>query len=66
VAWVREVLARAGGATRAAAIGCDGARLLSAAEHAHEMRARFTVLDLARLAGLWPRVALELIEALLA
>ena len=61
---IRDLLSRAGAATRAEDIDCDRARLLAALQHAHELRARFTVLDLARLAGLWPAAAPEIVEQL--
>jgi len=56
---IRDCLQRAGAAVRAEAIGCDRRRLLAALLHAHQMRSRFTVLDLANLAGLMPAVAEE-------
>lgn len=59
---IHDCLARAGAACRAGHIGCDQARLLTAFTHAHEIRSRFTILDLARLAGLMPRVAEEIVE----
>ena len=55
-------LAAGGAACRAEDIGCDRDRLLQAVLHAHEIRPRFTVLDLARLLGLMPGAAGEIIE----
>jgi glycerol-1-phosphate dehydrogenase [NAD(P)+] len=60
---IRESLKRAGAAYRAEDIGCTGDRLRTALEHAHEIRARFTVLDLARLAGILPGQAGEIVAA---
>jgi len=59
---IRDCLAAAGAAHRAADIGCDRRRLLAALTHAHEMRPRFTVLDLANLLGLMPDAAREIVE----
>jgi hypothetical protein len=60
---VRGCLERAGAACCARDIGCSKDRLLTALLHAHEMRSRFTVLDLARLAGILPAQADEIVEA---
>jgi glycerol-1-phosphate dehydrogenase [NAD(P)+] len=60
---VRDCLAAAGAACRAEDIGCDHARLLAAFRHAHEIRARFTVLDLAHLLGVLPAAAAEIVAA---
>jgi len=51
---VRNCLRLAGGAWRAEDIGCPNVRLLSVLRHAHEIRPRVTVLDLALLLGLLP------------
>ena len=59
---VRGCLKHAGAAYRAKDIGCSRARLLRAVRHAHEIRARFTVIDLARLVGLLPQAAAEIVE----
>jgi len=59
---IRDCLARAGAAHRAEHIGCTKDRLLAALQHAHEMRSRVTVLDLARLAGVMPGAAAEIVE----
>jgi glycerol-1-phosphate dehydrogenase [NAD(P)+] len=58
----RDCLERAGGAFRAADIGCTRERLLAALLHAHEIRSRFTILDLARLLGVLPKAAVEIVE----
>ncbi|NIA20954.1 MAG: iron-containing alcohol dehydrogenase [Anaerolineaceae bacterium] len=59
---IHDCLKRAGAATRAGDIGCDRERLLAAFVHAHQMRSRFTILDLALLAGLMPAAAEEIID----
>jgi glycerol-1-phosphate dehydrogenase [NAD(P)+] len=61
---VHNCLKRAGAAHRAEDIGCTRERLLRAVLHAHEIRSRFTVLDLARLVGLLPQAAEEIVEDL--
>lgn len=58
---MRDCLSRAGAAFRAGDIACDRSRLLEAFLHAHEIRSRFTILDLARLLGLMPHVATEIV-----
>lgn len=59
---IRDCLKRAGAAYRAEDIGCSRERILSSVLHAHEMRSRFTILDLARLLGILPRSAKEIVE----
>ena len=61
---IRNCLKRAGAAHRAEDIGCTRERLLRAVLHAHEIRSRFTVLDLARLVGLLPQAVEEIVEDL--
>ncbi|MGA9349573.1 MAG: sn-glycerol-1-phosphate dehydrogenase [Anaerolineae bacterium] len=61
---IRDCLKRAGAAFRAEDIGCRRERLLCAVLHAHEIRSRFTVIDLARLVGLLPQAAAEIVEDL--
>ena len=56
--WLR----RAGGATTALDIGCSHAALKGAALHMHEIRRRFTVVDLAWVAGILPQAIDEIIE----
>jgi len=59
---VRNCLARAAAAWRAEHIRCDRQRLLGAFVRAHQMRSRFTVLDLAHLVGVLPEAAEEIVE----
>jgi glycerol-1-phosphate dehydrogenase [NAD(P)+] len=61
---IRNCLKRAGAAYRAEDIGCTRERLLRAVLHAHEIRTRFTAIDLARLVGLLPQAAAEIVEDL--
>lgn len=61
-ARIQECLRRAGAAWRAQHIGCSKERLLTAFLHAHEIRSRFTILDLAYLVGVMPKAAPRLIE----
>ena len=55
-------LRQAGAACSAADIGCDRARLLAAFGHAHEIRSRFTILDLAHLVGVLPSASQEIVQ----
>jgi len=59
---IRNCLKRAGAAYRAEDLGCSRERLLRAVLHLHEIRSRFTVIDLARLAGILPQAAAEIVE----
>ncbi len=59
---IQDWLKRAGAATRVADIGCSRAELLSAVLHMHEIRKRFTVVDLAWLVGVLPGAAEEIID----
>ena len=59
---IHNCLKRAGAAFRAEDIGCSRERLLCAVSHAHEIRSRFTVIDLARLVGVLPQAAAEIVE----
>jgi len=59
---VHDCLSRADAACRAEDIGCDRGRLLAAFLHAHEIRSRFTVVDLARILGIMPDAAEEIVE----
>jgi len=61
---IRNCLKRAGAAYRAEDIGCSRERLLRAVLHLHEIRSRFTVIDLARLVGVFPQAAAEIVEDL--
>ena len=58
---LRDCLRTAGGATTAADLGMDRQRLLAALRHAHEIRSRFTCLDLAALLGILPAAAEEIV-----
>jgi len=59
---IRDCLAAARAAWGAHRIACDRPRLTAAFAHAHEIRPRFTVLDLAGLLGLMPQAAGEIVE----
>jgi glycerol-1-phosphate dehydrogenase [NAD(P)+] len=59
---VQSCLSRAGAAVRAADIGISKQHLLGVLLHAHEIRSRFTILDLARLVGIMPKAADEIVE----
>jgi len=61
---IRDCLRRAGAAYRAEDIGCSRERLLRAVLHLHEIRPRFTIIDLARLVGVLPQAAAEIVEDL--
>ncbi len=58
---ILDWLKRAGGATTAADIGCTRQALTSALRHMHEIRKRFTVVDLAWLVGILPDAADEIV-----
>ena len=55
-------LKRAGAAASMSDIGCSRARIKSALLHMHEIRKRFTIVDLAWLAGVLPDAADDLID----
>lgn len=59
---IRNCLRAADAAYRAEDIGCSGERLITAFLHAHEIRSRFTILDLAYLCGILPDAAKEIVE----
>jgi glycerol-1-phosphate dehydrogenase [NAD(P)+] len=59
---IKDVLRRAGAAHRLDDIGVTRERFLNAFTHAHEFRDRITILDLARIAGLMPGRAAELVD----
>lgn len=63
---IRTWLRRAGAAARPADIGCSRERVRSAILHMHEIRKRFTIVDLAWLAGVLPGSADDLIDQWLA
>jgi glycerol-1-phosphate dehydrogenase [NAD(P)+] len=58
---IHNWLTRAGGATSAAEIGCSRERLRSAILHMHEIRKRFTIIDLAWLVGVMPAATDDII-----
>ncbi len=60
---LRDCLARARAACSAEDIQCPPDRLLAALRHAHEIRSRFTCLDLGRLLGILPAAAEEIVDA---
>ncbi len=59
---IQGCLASAGAASRAADIGVGKEQLLGVLLHSHEIRSRFTILDLARLVGVMPKAAAEIVE----
>ena len=59
---IQSCLKSAEAAWKAEQINCSRERLLELFLHAHEIRARFTVLDLAYLVGILPDAAEEIIE----
>jgi len=59
---IRTWLQRAGAAVGMADIGCSRERVKSAILHMHEIRKRFTIVDLAWLAGVLPDHADDLID----
>jgi glycerol-1-phosphate dehydrogenase [NAD(P)+] len=61
-ATIRDWLRRAGGAASMTDIGCPRARLRSAILHLHEIRKRFTIVDLAWLTGVLPDAVDDLID----
>ncbi len=61
-AIVRDWLRRAGGATTAEEIACSRNALRDAALHMHEIRKRFTVVDLAWMVGILPGAVDEIID----
>jgi glycerol-1-phosphate dehydrogenase [NAD(P)+] len=61
-ATIRMWLERAGAAVTIADIGCTRERIRSAILHMHEIRKRFTIVDLAWLTGVLPDQADDLID----
>ncbi|HLT40620.1 MAG TPA: iron-containing alcohol dehydrogenase, partial [Enhygromyxa sp.] len=59
---LRRCLEQAGAAIEAEHIGCDADRLTLAFTRGHQIRARYTVLDLAWLLGLMPEAAREIVD----
>ena len=64
-AQIKDCLRRAGAAHRISDIGCPKDRFLQAILHAHQMRERYTIIDLARAAGVLPGAAGEIVEEFL-
>jgi len=62
-ATIQDWLRRAGGAVSPAEIGCSRDALRAALLHMHEMRKRFTIVDLAWMAGILPAGIDEIIDA---
>jgi glycerol-1-phosphate dehydrogenase [NAD(P)+] len=60
---IQECLKNAGAALTAQDILCSKERLLSAFLHSHEIRSRFTIIDLAWITGVLPQSAKEIVEA---
>lgn len=61
-ALIKDVLRRAGAAHRIQDLGLSRERFLEAVLHAHEIRERYTILELARTAGVLPELAEELAD----
>ncbi len=61
-AEIKNCLKSAGAAYRLEDIECDRARFLEAALNCHQMRERYTVIDLARAGGIMPKAADEIID----
>ncbi|MBU4198949.1 MAG: sn-glycerol-1-phosphate dehydrogenase [Verrucomicrobia bacterium] len=61
-AEIKQCLRAAGAAHRIEDIGCTREHFLAAALHCHQMRERYTVIDLARAVGIMPKAADEIIE----
>ncbi|MHC4518155.1 MAG: dehydroquinate synthase/iron-containing alcohol dehydrogenase family protein [Planctomycetota bacterium] len=59
---IRAWLRRAGGAATAADIGCSREALRAALLHMHEIRRRFTIVDLAWMLGILPAAADAIID----
>ena len=61
-AVIRDWLQRAGGAVSISDIGCSRERIRDAMLHMHEIRKRFSIVDLAWLVGVLPDSADDLID----
>jgi len=59
---IHDWLMRAGGATSLADIGCSRQRIRSAILHMHEIRTRFTIIDLAWLVGVMPAAVDDILD----
>jgi glycerol-1-phosphate dehydrogenase [NAD(P)+] len=62
-AQIKNCLKTAGAAHTFADIGCSRERLLAAALHAHQIRKRPTIIDLAWILGILPGAAEEIIDS---
>ncbi len=60
---IKDCLKRAGAAHRLADIGCSRDDFINAILRSHQIRARYTVLDLARAAGILPGAAGDIVDA---
>lgn len=61
-AVVKQCLADAGAAHTIADIGCSRTHFIDAVLHCHQLRERYTVIDLARSAGILPQAAPEIVD----
>lgn len=59
---IKRCLRDASAAHGVADIGCSRDRFLAAALHAHQMRERFTIIDLARMTGVLPHAARDILD----
>ncbi len=59
---IKRLLNAAGAAHRLEDIGCTRDRFLAAALHAHQIRERYTIIDLARAVGIMPNAAEVIID----
>lgn len=59
---IKRCLKMAGAAHRIEDIGCTRERFLDAALHSHQMRERYTIIDLSRAAGILPAAAGEIVD----
>ncbi len=64
-AEIKQCLAAAGAAHRVEDIGCTRTHFLEAALRCHQLRERYTVIDLARSAGILPAAAAEIVDEFL-
>jgi len=65
-ASIKACLRRAGAAHTLSDIGCTRDAFLDAVTHCHQIRERYTVVDLARAAGVLPGAAAEIVDEYLA
>ena len=59
---IKQCLRTAGAAHCLDDIGCTRDRFLTAAHHAHQMRERYTIIDLARAVGILPGAAGDIVD----